>query len=115
MPDFKGHWSFCLLGGTADINYSDGRLRVLGTAVLLEELQSVFLQHGAIWHETQGQCFFERENYSELCQNPALPELSLSSMRLNLELHEMLMQEGGCHYVCQSLCLRQAWAAGEIC
>lgn len=24
-------------------------------------------------------------------------------------------RRAGCHYVCQSLCLRQAWAAGEIC
>lgn len=34
LPDFKGHWSFCLLEGTADIKHCDGRLRVLGTAGL---------------------------------------------------------------------------------
>lgn len=100
LPDFKGHWSFCLLERAADINHGEGRLRVLGTDVLLEGLQSVFFaawchlarNTGAAWWW----CFSERESYSELCQSLALSELSLSSVRvrLKLELHEILMQEG---------------------
>lgn len=99
MPDFKGHWSFCLLEGTADINHCDGRLRVLGTAVILAGLQSGFLQCGAIWQETQGQPdggAFLKGKTTQSCVSLALPELSLRSVRvrLKLELHEMLMQEG---------------------
>lgn len=81
LPDFRGHWSFCLLEGTADINHCEGRLRVLGAALLLERLQSVFLQHGAIWHETQWQpdggaflkgkvtqsCVFSKEKATQSC------------------------------------------------
>jgi len=40
--------------------------------------------------------YLERESLSELWWGPALPELPLGSakVRLNLELHEMLMCEG---------------------
>lgn len=93
--------SFCLPDGTADIKLRKGGPAVIAAAVLLAASRCVLLQHGAVWHEAQqqppdGGCL-ERESRSELWWRLAPPELPLSSagVRLKLELHEMLMREGG--------------------